>query len=80
MKLKEMQIERARKNENSKFATFCDRFGFESQQFKSIKSKLKRILSVEKIINNLVQLINFKAYMEESNDLYYIGEGLDITQ
>lgn len=81
-KLKELKDERIGMFDKSgqipfKFeAGFLDKFGLESRQFKALKNELNKILSIERIINNITELVHFKNYFEEMNDLVYLGNGI----
>lgn len=60
------------------FNELLSKFGFESKYFIEMKNKLSNTLSIDRLINNITELIHFRNYIEQENQLLYCGNGVSL--
>lgn len=75
---REFKAEKDKNNNNSILTDFLNKIGYENKEFKIMKKRLIETISIERIINSIIELIHFRNYMEVENQLCYFGNGIEL--
>ena len=60
--------------------TLRDYFGCLSKKSKLVERKVNDLLSYEKLISTIIELVDFKNYYTEKDNLLYFGDGINIKE